>query len=208
MDGYANGWKLDPSKSGTLHVTLTWTPQRVVWIAIALSAAAMVLCLALVALPLFRRRMAPLADDATPPRGNSSAASIPASFDFRRALEYRGARPKLGVVIGVTLAAAIGAGLVAGAWTAPIFGIAALVCLRFRRARPVLSLGAPACVVIVAGYYVAFVAFRDTYLRFGWPSWFSRIVPLGWFAVIALVLDLVVDRCWLRRWWPTRDADD
>ncbi len=33
VDGYANGWRVQPP-SGSFSVTLTWTPQQKVWIAI------------------------------------------------------------------------------------------------------------------------------------------------------------------------------
>jgi len=38
-DGYANGWRVHPP-SGSFSVTLTWTPQQKVWIAIAVSVVA------------------------------------------------------------------------------------------------------------------------------------------------------------------------
>lgn len=208
VNGYANGWKVEPSRSGTLHVTLTWIPQRVVWIAIGISAVAMLLCLVLALRPGLRRRLAPLADDAAPNRANRAGDSVPLPFHWRTATRYPGAQPKLKVAIPVTVAAAIGAGAAVGWWAAPIVGGVAIVCLRARRARPLLTFGAPACMLVVMAYTTAFVLLRDTYLRFGWPSWFTRVAPLGWFAVIALALDVVVERCWLRRWWASGDADD
>ncbi len=208
VNGLSNGWELQPSSSGTMHITLTWTPQRVVWIAIAISALAMVLCLVLALRPVFRRRMVPLADEGPPVRTGRIGDSVPLPFDWRQAMEYRGAAPKAKVAVGVSLVAALVAGIVAAWWAAPIIGVVAFVCLRVRKARPLLSLGAPACMLLVTAYMVGFVAFRNTYLRFGWPSWFTRIAPLGWFAVFALVLDVVIGRCWLRRWWASDDPDD
>ncbi len=55
VNGYANGWLVDPKKAHTLDVTLTWTPQRTVWIALAISGLTMLLCTAL-ALGLLSRR--------------------------------------------------------------------------------------------------------------------------------------------------------
>ena len=49
IDGYANGWYITPTGSGPIEITLTWTPQRVVWIAIGLSALALAVCLGLIA---------------------------------------------------------------------------------------------------------------------------------------------------------------
>ncbi len=62
IDGFANGWKVDPSalgaagKSGTFEVSLDWTPQNRVFEALFVSGAAAVLCLVLVLLPRRRPR--------------------------------------------------------------------------------------------------------------------------------------------------------
>ncbi len=54
VDGYANGWRVRPA-SGSFSVTLRWTPQRNVWIALVISALALLACLVL-ALRGWRRR--------------------------------------------------------------------------------------------------------------------------------------------------------
>ena len=124
-----------------------------------------------------------------------------------RALRYNGAAPKLGTALLVSVGAAIAGGAIIGYWAGPIVGLATLLCMRFRRARPILTIGAPACLAIAGLYYVTFVALRNTFLRFGWPSWFTRVAPLGWFAVLFLALDVIVDRSWLRRWWPSAESE-
>jgi hypothetical protein len=48
VDGYANGWLIRPDRSGTMTVRLRWTPQRLVWIALAASALAVFACAAIV----------------------------------------------------------------------------------------------------------------------------------------------------------------
>ena len=57
VDGYANGWRVDPKDSSSMSITLEWTPQRWVWRALAISAAVLLLCVAIVVLA--RRRRAP-----------------------------------------------------------------------------------------------------------------------------------------------------
>lgn len=207
VDGYANGWRLTPTQSGTMHITLTWTPQRVVWISIFLSAIASLVCLALVLLPMRRRRLAPLVDNDVRPRSGPANASVPLNFELDRALRYNGAAPKLGTALVYTVVAAFVGGAIVGYWAAPIVGLVTLCCMRFRRARPLLTLGAPLCLALAGSYYVLFVAIRNTFLRFGWPSWFRRVVPLGWFAVIFLTLDVIIDRAWLRKWWPSAESE-
>jgi arabinofuranan 3-O-arabinosyltransferase len=61
VDGFANGW---PVTAADLHslggssftVQIVWTPQRKIWAALAISAATLLLCLALGFLPLRSRR--------------------------------------------------------------------------------------------------------------------------------------------------------
>ena len=68
IDGYANGWYVTPTGSGPIEITLSWTPQKVIWIAIGLSALALVGCLALLAVEWARRRSRaePTDDDDAP----------------------------------------------------------------------------------------------------------------------------------------------
>lgn len=62
IDGFANGWKVDPAalgasaKGGTFDVTLNWAPQNRVWEALYISGAAAVLCVVLVVLPRRKHR--------------------------------------------------------------------------------------------------------------------------------------------------------
>ena len=82
VDGYANGWLVTPDAPGRVVVSLTWTPQRQVWLAMGVSAVAIVLS----ALILLRTaRAGPLAlaprphllgwREATPSPWRSAAAS-------------------------------------------------------------------------------------------------------------------------------------
>ena len=61
VDGFANGWHVSAADLHTLGgpgftVELTWTPQREIWAALALSAATLLLCLVLGLLPVRWRR--------------------------------------------------------------------------------------------------------------------------------------------------------
>jgi arabinofuranan 3-O-arabinosyltransferase len=47
VGGFANGWLVEPAGPGTLEVELRWTPQRGVWIALALSTFVVGLCIGL-----------------------------------------------------------------------------------------------------------------------------------------------------------------
>jgi hypothetical protein len=63
MDGFANGWRLDPSTlppsavhDGTITVVLSWAPQRQVDLALVVSALAIVACVVLAVVDPRRRR--------------------------------------------------------------------------------------------------------------------------------------------------------
>jgi arabinofuranan 3-O-arabinosyltransferase len=42
VDGYANAWRIDPDGTGAVTLTARWTPQRLVWLGLAVSAATLV----------------------------------------------------------------------------------------------------------------------------------------------------------------------
>ena len=61
VDGFANGWHVTAAElralgGSSFTVELTWTPQRLVWAALAVSGATLVLCLLLGLLPIRARR--------------------------------------------------------------------------------------------------------------------------------------------------------
>ncbi|MEP6622966.1 MAG: alpha-(1-_3)-arabinofuranosyltransferase family protein, partial [Acidimicrobiia bacterium] len=57
VDGYANAWLVRPGHAGTVSLALEWTPQKFVWIALAVSIVGIVLC-GLIILVTRRRRSA------------------------------------------------------------------------------------------------------------------------------------------------------
>src|SRR5262249_58799657 len=89
VNGYANGWRVDP-KGRAFDVTLTWTPQRTVWIALAISGATMLLCTAL-ALGLLSRRRRAVAEPA-------SGTAFDAPPAFRWPFAAAGTRPSARVL--------------------------------------------------------------------------------------------------------------
>jgi len=56
VDGFANGWRIDPKGHPSLVVDLEWVPQRKVWDAIALSLFGVGLCCALAGTGFWRAR--------------------------------------------------------------------------------------------------------------------------------------------------------
>ncbi len=185
VDGYANGWLIDPGASD-VKVALRWTPQRNVWIGLALSALGAVLCLAL-AIRRPRSRALTIEDP------------LPDRIRWRTFVWSRGAdAPRvrtallIGVVAGLVAAAVIG--IVAGLVTA----VAVCVAARRRWSRWLLALGAPGLLALSGLYVVLRQARTKPAAGFEWPGELSAVHQVGWLAVAFLVGLVVVDWAWDR----------
>jgi hypothetical protein len=177
VDGYANGWLVQPP-SGSFPVTLEWKPQQKVWIALAVSAVALVLCLVLA---LRRRRPSTPPDDEEP-------------LGFENPLVATGDRPRVGpVLVGAAAVAVIGA-LLSAWWVGLVAGALVAVVGRWPRARVLVTLGAPLALGACA-LYVIVQQHRYGYPSdLDWPPQFTRINEVAWLAVILLLADVVVER--------------
>src|SRR5207248_1658516 len=67
VDGYANGWLVNPNGKTELTVTVDWTPQRLVNIALVLSAIAALACVVAAIVDRGTRRAGLLVADPGPP---------------------------------------------------------------------------------------------------------------------------------------------
>jgi hypothetical protein len=135
VNGYANGWLVEPGKAGTYTVTLRWTPQNVVWIAMALSVLAIIVCLGVVVVT--RRATLPVvADDP----------------ELASPLAYGGAGSHAALdVRAIVITAVIGgvaAALVSRWWIGVLVAVGMVVAARVRGARLLLTAGAPLALVI------------------------------------------------------------
>ena len=132
VDGFANGWLIEPREAGTMVVELRWTPQRIVWVGIALSVVAVLCALAIVWTT--RRRAA--AVDLSVRAGLGS----PAAFD--------GPNPSLRGAVIVALGTAVAAGVASRPWIGGLVGVATFLACRVSRARLLLVVGAPVALVV------------------------------------------------------------
>jgi len=182
VDGYANGWRIDPAGRGAFEVELTWTPQRRVAAAIAISGLGILLCGAIVVATWLRRR-----------GGRSQGApgvDEPVLINpFRREI---GAAPTMAVVVG-----ALSAGVVAAVVVGPRLGLLvtgmAAIALVHPRSRGVLVLLPPVLLGAV-GLYVAYRQQRDHLPPvFEWPTLFPRARTLGWLAIVLLGVDALIE---------------
>jgi hypothetical protein len=131
VNGYANGWLVDPGGAGTYEIRLRWTGQNLMWGAFAMSLLAILACIVVVVVT--RRRRVP-ALDAEPRLGSPFA--------------YDAAPVAPRAAIGVAVVAGVAASLASRAWIGLVVGVATLVASMVRGARVVLAGGAPAALVL------------------------------------------------------------
>ena len=226
IDGFANGWRLDPSSlgsaihDGSISVVLRWQPQQEVNVALIVSLVAIVGCVVLAALPLRRRRrrrgrhsrtsdpveaVSPTPSDAAPNSHHPVLVGPRLAVPFRA--EGRRAPVWVALVTGLL------SGSVAAVIAAPLVGLAAgvatTVVLLVPRLRVLLGLAAIAGIVAAGGYTAAHQATEHipVSVNGSWPIYFGTASRLAWVGVIFLGADAVVGVV-LRRRSAVRSAPD
>ncbi len=201
VNGYGNGWKIP---AGTTEIKLAWAPQKVVNVMLWISALGALLLVGLILWPM-RHRLAPVADEHAPVPIDPEP-SRPRPLDRHRVLRYAGARPSTTSAVLTTVAVLVVFGAFIGVEAGILAAVVAALALRYRRVRPLLTLGAPACLLAAAAYTV-YQQYTERYpIGFEWPDQFSAVHQVAWMAVALISIDVVVDRLWLRRWWPTDES--
>ena len=226
IDGYANGWYLPAALTrGTSTFTLTWTPQRVVNVALIVSGVTLVVSVVLIALPpgfatTRRRRRRHRRRSRSRATGKAEggatvrarvAAPVPDAGALPPGVEPDGdpVRPVLTSVVrsggsapgwALSLGLALVGGVVAGLIVAPAAGglVAAVVLLELRvdRSRIVVVAATVGLLVATAGY-VALHQHRNGFLSdINWPSHMGWANSLVWVAVGLLGADGLVQ--WVR----------
>lgn len=192
LNGYANGWLVDPAAAGgSLTIELRWAPQRLVWVGLAVSGAAVLACLALVVLSPGRRR----GRDAPAPWLDPTLAP-PASGPASDALPGEGRLPGRGVIVP------LGAGLLFGFLAGPLPALAAAavgaLILWRPRLRRVLVWVPPAFLTATTVYVVTKLVRFDLPPTLDWPNEFEITHTWAWAAVATAATLAVADR-WLER---------
>ncbi|MDQ6696720.1 MAG: alpha-(1-_3)-arabinofuranosyltransferase, partial [Actinomycetota bacterium] len=168
VDGYANGWLVRPSGAGTMTINVDWTPQRLVWVGLAASVVAVLICVAIVAMTSFglRRRTAE-------PGAHAGLADWPV---LASPLAYSvGPPPSWAMTATVALATTLGTIALSRPWIGLVAGAATVLASRISRTRILLTLAIP--------LVLAFSRLGPT------PE-------LGWLALALLTADLACG--WLR----------
>ncbi|HEX5588226.1 MAG TPA: discoidin domain-containing protein, partial [Acidimicrobiia bacterium] len=163
VDGYANGWKIRPSEAGVIDISLRWTPQRTVWVGIAVSIVAVLACLAVVVLTWRRRRA----------QAEAAAASLRVAPEAHAPGRYDGRAPSAGATVLLAVGAAVGAALVSRWWIGLVVGVATALACVTSRGRILLSGGAPVALALGALFDVP---------ELGWLAitLLAADVALGW----------------------------
>lgn len=187
VNGYANGWYVRPHAAGApIDVHLEWTPQRRVWWALALSAIGVAIC---VALALVDPRRGPPRVIHAPSAGPELASPL------RSAPLTSTTRTR----VGATVAAGLGAALVAGVPTGVIVAAAVLATLTRPSARVLLTAGSVAAIALAALYTAGQQIRYDYAAQFEWPTRFHAAHVLAWLAVLLLAADALIDGIRRRR---------
>ena len=203
VDGFANGWIVRPSGPGRMDVTLRFTPQRNVDIALVVSALAALVCIAIVVWPRRLRRagrtVAGHARSRVHAAGDASAGAVAPveGNDHVPRLAHPFAPPGRFPAVVPALLAAAASGVV-GAVIAPKavmglgVGLVVLLGLLVPKVRGVLALAAVGVVVGTVAYIATAQAIQH-YQAAAWTNHFERANTLVWAAVLLVGADLVVE---------------
>ena len=185
VDGYANGWWVDPGAAERLSISLDWAPQRTVWAGLGLSAIGTLLCLALLVVGRRRAVVRPWQGQGLLlPQLISPVAGV-------------GGRPPMRTVVLLTLAAGATGGALVRWWVGPLVALLTLAALQWRWGRAGLTGGAVG-LVVMSGAYVVLRQLRNGYPPdFGWPTFFEAAHVWSLIAIVLLVADVGVG--WARR---------
>lgn len=186
VNGYANGWLVDPAEVGTdVTIDIDWTPQRLVWIGLALSALGVLACLALILLPVLRRRRG-----AAPEPGEPGDDVLPTGVS---PLHRDGAVLSLaGSVIAGVGAGVLGlffGSVVLGA----VLGLLTFVAARVSWGQVVLRVTSIGMFAAAAGFIVLKQYRNDYVVDFNWVGRFETAHAWALLAVFALVASVVLD---------------
>jgi arabinofuranan 3-O-arabinosyltransferase len=178
VDGFANGWLVEPGDGAPLEISVVWAPQRGVRTAVVVSAVTAILCVAL--LGASRRRRVAV----------HPAGARPAVLDWRLT-------PAI-VPAGRGHAALVAAGgaIVAGALVDPLLGLVVgavtFAAARHRVAHAALRWFPPVVMAAIALGITAEQFFENYPPRFDWPAFFSWARVPAWLVVVLLGVSAVL----------------
>ena len=189
VNGYANGWLVDPAEVGSdVTIDIDWTPQRMVWIGLALSALGVLACLALILLPLLRRHRGATQEPAEPGEPGDDALPMGASPLHRDGPVLSLASSLIAGVVAGVLGLLFGS-LVLGA----VLGLLTFVAARVSWGQVVLRATSIGMFAAAAGFIVLKQYRNDYVVDFNWVGRFETAHAWALLAVFALVASVVLD---------------
>ena len=184
INGFANGWRVDPKVVGAnATITMTWTPQTLVWLAIGASLLGVALCLFLAVRPIRWLAGAPLPEDGIPDMDVRGIA--PLAPDGDRLPLLRGALGGLAVGL-VTL-------VFMGPWVGLAAGLVTALALVLRRGQVLLRLACVGALAAAALFIVAKQARNDYLVDFDWMNKFEVTHAWALLATALLAIDPLVE---------------
>ncbi len=189
VDGYANGWLIDPPSSD-FSIDLRFVPQRRVNFALALSAVSVLGCMALVALGRGR--------------GGPAALAAPLRRIDVSLTHYEGLQPGWRSTIGAGVLVALAATLCGQPLIALPLAAVAMVGTRVRRARLAIALLPAALLGLAALYVVVWQVRYGIQPGIEWVTELERAHPVALAAILSIPLHPLLSRIW-RGGRPGRD---
>jgi hypothetical protein len=193
VDGYANGWQVTPQGSGPINISLVWTPQKRVDLALGLSALAVLGCLTLAFVP-WRRPQWLVGTEA-----GGRVPALPVLPVLSSPMSPAGRQIKRRTALAAVLLATILGAVVIAPLPGLLVGLAALVVLAKPRWRGLLSLGAVALFSVSALYVVQLQLRYHFPAKLEWPEHFDKVALIPWIAVAFLMVDSIIEHLRSRR---------
>jgi SAM-dependent methyltransferase len=193
LDGGFTAWRL-PASTKSATVTISWTPQKTVDIALMISALGLLVVLLLIVIGRRRRGR----HDAA-----SKSGSVLADLEPLLAWPWRARTMSLPLCAGATVLAMLVAGPAIALIVVPLLALA-----WWRRSLRSLVALAPAIVVVLAGAYMVYEQHKYGWPHnIQWPTHFGLANTLGWIAVTALLVDVLAFREDADPWFALADLD-
>jgi hypothetical protein len=162
IGSYAAGWLVTPDRAGTLAVTADWTPQRAVDVALAVSLAGVLGCLALVVL------------------GRRRAIAVPPVAPAEPVVETHPPTPGWRTITGVALLAAV--------VVAPLAAVPGAAAVLVARRWPWAGRGLPVVAIALSMAAVTVLQVGHGYpASFIWPTQFPWVHEVSLLAVVVML---------------------
>ncbi len=192
VDGYANGWYVPAGVvSGPTVIHLTWTPQRVIWAALGVSAIGLVAVTVLAVWPTrdagWGRRRRWRRRPAVAPSG-----STPRAWSWASVAGAGGTRPGPLTLAAASVGWAALAALVSRPAIGAVAGAAVAAGCWWRRGRLAVRIGAVAGLVAVGVYVIIQQYLHHYWPDINWPANLSLANDLAWAALALLGGDVVI----------------